>query len=90
MARFPRMCDVLQEFNSPRVEDIPAAVQAEMRRMNFPAEWLLVQRLQWGMNGILARLGAEGDFGERFRAALDVPVEIVARPPPIGVESDAT
>ena len=36
MARFPRMCDVLQEFNSPRVEDIPAAVQAEMRRMNFP------------------------------------------------------
>ena len=37
MARFPRMCDVLQEFNSPRVEDIPAAVQAEMRRMNFPA-----------------------------------------------------
>lgn len=37
MARFPRMCDVLQEFDSPRVEDIPAAVQTEMRRMDFPA-----------------------------------------------------
>lgn len=37
MARFPRMCDVLQSFDSPRVEDIPATVQAELTRMNYAA-----------------------------------------------------
>jgi predicted unusual protein kinase regulating ubiquinone biosynthesis (AarF/ABC1/UbiB family) len=73
-----------------RLFKIMPKTSPNMRRMNIRPEWLLVQRLQWGMNGILARLNAEGDFGERFRAALDLPVRIHDRPGPIGVETDAT
>lgn len=41
-----------------------------MRRTRMPPEWVLTNRLQWGLNSVLAHLGAEGDFGTLFREAL--------------------
>ena len=73
-----------------RMFELMPKTSPNMWRMNIPPEWVLVQRLQWGMNGILARLEAEGDFGSRFRAALDTPVDHATRPPPVGVETDQT
>ncbi len=73
-----------------RMFELMPKTSPNMWRMNIPPEWVLVQRLQWGMNGILARLEAEGDFGSRFRAALDTTVDHATRPPPVGVETDRT
>lgn len=73
-----------------RMFTVMPKTSANFRRMNIPPEWLLLQRLQWGMNGILARLNAEGNFGERYREALESPLVPQQRPPPIGVETDAT
>lgn len=35
MPRFPRMCDVLQRFDAPRIDDIPAAVHAELTKLKL-------------------------------------------------------
>ncbi len=45
-----------------------------LRTMRLPPQWLLVQRLQWGLYSVLALLGAQGDFGEPFRRWLDSPL----------------
>lgn len=41
------------------------------RRVGMPAEWLFLNRLQWGLNSILAHLGARGRFADIFWAAVD-------------------
>jgi predicted unusual protein kinase regulating ubiquinone biosynthesis (AarF/ABC1/UbiB family) len=43
------------------------------RRMSMPAEWVFLNRLQWGLNSILASLGASGGWGEIFRPAVEAP-----------------
>ncbi len=40
------------------------------RRTAMPGPWLLTNRLQWGLNSLLALLGAEGDFGTLYRECL--------------------
>jgi len=32
-------------------------------KMTMPPEWLLLNRLQWGLNSVLSHLGATGDWG---------------------------
>lgn len=39
----------------------------------MPPEWLLLNRLQWGLNSVLAHLGASARWGEVFRAAVEGP-----------------
>lgn len=41
-----------------------------LRRTRMPPEWVLTNRLQWGLNSVLALLGAEGDFAGLYRACL--------------------
>jgi len=43
------------------------------RRTRMPAEWVLTNRLQWGLNNVLAHLQAEGDFGAVMRECLAMP-----------------
>jgi predicted unusual protein kinase regulating ubiquinone biosynthesis (AarF/ABC1/UbiB family) len=45
------------------------------RKTAMPAEWLFLNRLQWGLNSILALLGATGPWGELWRGALALPSE---------------
>jgi predicted unusual protein kinase regulating ubiquinone biosynthesis (AarF/ABC1/UbiB family) len=33
-----------------------------VRRLNLPSDYLLLNRIQWGLNSVLARLGARGDW----------------------------
>ncbi len=42
-------------------------------RIAMPAHWLFLNRLQWGLNAVLAQLGAGAPWRELFRAALDAP-----------------
>jgi hypothetical protein len=35
----------------------------------MPPEWLFLNRLQWGLNAVLAELRAKAPWGEMFRAA---------------------
>jgi hypothetical protein len=41
--------------------------------MAMPAEWVFLNRLQWGLNSILASLHASGGWGEIFRPAVEAP-----------------
>ena len=41
-----------------------------LRRTRVPPPWVFVQRLQWGLNSVLALLDVEADYGTRFRDAL--------------------
>ncbi len=45
------------------------------RATAMPPEWLFLNRLQWGMNSVLAHLGATGPWGELWRAAIDSKTE---------------
>ena len=54
-------------FNSPNV-----------RQTSMPAGWLFVNRLQWGLNAILARLTATGPWRQIWRDALDAPLKPAA------------
>lgn len=45
----------------------------------MPREWLFLNRLQWGLNSVLALLQAEGDFGSIWLDAVHAPTE-PARP----------
>lgn len=44
-----------------------------LRRLALPPPSIWWMRLIWGLHAVLARLGAEGDFGPVLRAALDAP-----------------
>ena len=43
------------------------------RKMGMPPEWLLTNRLQWGLNAVLAKLRATAPWPEHFRAAATAP-----------------
>ena len=45
------------------------------RKMGMPAEWLLTNRLQWGLNAVLAKLDATAPWPVHFRAAVTSPFE---------------
>lgn len=45
------------------------------RRIAMPAEWLFLNRLQWGLNAVLAQLGATGNWGEILREIVEAPTE---------------
>jgi predicted unusual protein kinase regulating ubiquinone biosynthesis (AarF/ABC1/UbiB family) len=47
-------------------------------RTAMPREWLLLNRLQWGLNSILAHLGATGDWPRLWREAIESPTEPAA------------
>ena len=44
------------------------------RHMTFPRTWLWVNRLQWGLNSVLAHLEAAGPWPELWRAAIEAEV----------------
>ncbi len=46
-------------------------------RSGMPAQWLFLNRLQWGLNAILAQLGATAPWGEIWRAATGAPLRPV-------------
>jgi predicted unusual protein kinase regulating ubiquinone biosynthesis (AarF/ABC1/UbiB family) len=58
-----------------------AKADKNLRKTAMPPEWLLLNRLQWGLFSLLARLDATGDFGAPFWAAIDGPIAVVPRPP---------
>jgi len=41
----------------------------------MPPDWLFVNRLQWGLNSVLAHLDATGPWPELFRRAVESPTE---------------
>jgi predicted unusual protein kinase regulating ubiquinone biosynthesis (AarF/ABC1/UbiB family) len=38
--------------------------------ISTPPEWLLINRVHWGLNSVLARLGATGDWGRHWHDAI--------------------
>ena len=40
-------------------------------RTAMPPEWLFLNRLQWGLNAILAQLSATGAWGDHWWAAVE-------------------
>lgn len=51
------------EFNMPG--------NPNLLRLRIPPPWIWLQRLQWGLHAVLARMEAEGSFRDVFRAALE-------------------
>jgi predicted unusual protein kinase regulating ubiquinone biosynthesis (AarF/ABC1/UbiB family) len=43
----------------------------------MPPDWLFVQRLQWGLNSVLASLDATARWGDLLREAVETPTEPV-------------
>ena len=46
----------------------------------MPPQWVFLNRLQWGLNSILAALGASARYGVLYREALDLPSDPVRVP----------
>ena len=44
-----------------------------LRRLDMPPEWVFANRLQWGMNSVLAALGATAVWGDIYRPLLELP-----------------
>lgn len=51
--------------------DLLVLKSPNQRLAAMPAEWLLLNRLQWGMNAVLAQLGATSLWGTMFRRAAE-------------------
>lgn len=45
------------------------------RKTAMPPEWVLLNRLQWGLNAVLAKLEATGPWPTWFREAVEAPFE---------------
>ncbi len=60
--------------------DLLVLKSPNQRSAALPPEWLLLNRLQWGMNSVLAQLGATASWGTHFRRAAESPTKPV-RPP---------
>jgi predicted unusual protein kinase regulating ubiquinone biosynthesis (AarF/ABC1/UbiB family) len=54
-----------------------------LRRMAMPREWLMINRLQWGLNSVLANLESTADWVGLMRDLLASPVVAGGRPPPL-------
>lgn len=61
------------EFNRPS--------NPNLRKLAIPPAWIWLQRLQWGLHAVLARLQAEGPFADVYREALDTPLKPLPPPP---------
>ena len=62
-----------------RSYDLMSMNNPNWRRTAMPPAWLLTNRLQWGLNSILALLGVEADFATFYRECLSmdyVPAEL--------------
>jgi hypothetical protein len=44
-------------------------------RIAMPPAWLFLNRLQWGLNAVLAQLGAAGPWGAVIDEILAMPIE---------------
>jgi predicted unusual protein kinase regulating ubiquinone biosynthesis (AarF/ABC1/UbiB family) len=44
-------------------------------RLDMPPAWLFLNRLQWGLNAVLAQLEATGEWGAILREALTSPID---------------
>jgi len=44
-------------------------------KITMPPEWLFLNRLQWGLNAVLAQLGATGPWREILEALFAMPIE---------------
>jgi predicted unusual protein kinase regulating ubiquinone biosynthesis (AarF/ABC1/UbiB family) len=51
-------------------------------RSPMPPEWLFLNRLQWGLNAVLAELEATGPWPEIWRRAVESPTEPLSREEP--------
>lgn len=51
------------------------------RRTACPPEWLLLNRLQWGLNAVLAKLGATAPWPDHFERAARTPFGVSIAPP---------
>lgn len=60
--------------------DLLVLKSPNQRTAQMPAEWLLLNRLQWGMNAVLAQLGATSLWGTMFRRAAESKTEPVRMP----------
>lgn len=49
-----------------------------LRHTRMPRAWTFANRLQWGLNSVLASLGAQGDWGHVFSEAVNRPTKIPA------------
>jgi predicted unusual protein kinase regulating ubiquinone biosynthesis (AarF/ABC1/UbiB family) len=47
-----------------------------LRHTRMPRAWTFANRLQWGLNSVLASLGAQADWGDLFAAAVHRPTRI--------------
>ncbi len=54
------------EFSGPK--------NPNLRHLVFAPQWIWLQRLQWGLYAVLARLGASGSYGDLLRTYLAQPV----------------
>ena len=43
----------------------------------MPPAWLFLNRLQWGLNAVLAQLGARAQWRDKIRELVDTPVDPV-------------
>jgi predicted unusual protein kinase regulating ubiquinone biosynthesis (AarF/ABC1/UbiB family) len=50
-----------------------------LRRLAIPPEWIWLQRLQWGLHAVLARLGVRGSFRGLLGEILNTPVKLLPR-----------
>jgi len=57
------------------------------RKTAMPAEWVFVNRLQWGMNSILALLGASGDWPRIFTHWVHQPTVPTPKPQRLEISS---
>lgn len=46
-----------------------------LRRLAIPPEWVWLQRLQWGLHAVLARLGVRASFADVLREIVEAPPE---------------
>lgn len=51
-------------------------------RSGMPPAWLFLNRLQWGLNAVLAHLQASGPWPDLWRAAVESPTEPAEFPTP--------
>jgi len=66
--------------------DVIGLQSPNWRKTAMPGPWLLTNRLQWGLNSLLAILGAEGDFGALYRECLELPLVPTSAPAPLPTE----
>lgn len=75
------MCQQLAPFRAPTFRfssqhlketlELSKASNPNLRRIAIPPQWIWLQRLMFGMQAVLARLGADGPFADELRDALD-------------------